>query len=254
MSASADHFIVLVRDIDQAVADYRTLGFTVQSRADSECHGALYRFVVLADGSYILLTQFTSDEVIARHRLGPDLAEGEGFADWSFTVADVASVTEAVAAAGGDTRGPVTVSNVLADGSKWGLKLLMTGKGTRGTRGDDTLPFVVEDTHGREFRIPAYAPHPNGIERVAAIRATSPRPADSARSLAVALGTETDGTTVPVAQGIVSFVDAAAASPAGRIRGGLYELDLAGSGASAAEMLDLGLTHGARLNVVAAGA
>ena len=81
MPLNADHFIVLVSDINQATHDYRVLGFTVQERADKVSHGVLYRFIVFEDSSYILLTAFTDPAVQARHRLAPILQEGEGWAD-----------------------------------------------------------------------------------------------------------------------------------------------------------------------------
>lgn len=242
MPTPADHVIVLVNDIDAAARAYETLGFTVQTRADAEVHGAYYRCITLADGSYILLTQFISEEVIAKHRLGPDLAEGEGFADWSFTVADVEATRADLAAAGGKTCGPVTVSNVLADGSPWGLKLLMTGKGTEG---DDALPFVVEDTHGREFRIPGYKPHANGVTHIREIRASSEHPAESARLLGVVMQAPVEGTTVMADPAPVVFASVREAGTAARKRGGIYELVLAGG--EAAGLMDLDLAHGARL-------
>ena len=242
MTSPADHFIVLVTDIDAAVRDYQALGFTVQTRADSQSHGALYRFVVMADGSYILLTQFTSDEVIAKHRLGPDLLEGEGFADWSFTIRDADATTAKVVAAGGQTRGPVTVANVLATGEAWGLKLLMTGKGTGG---DSALPFVVEDTHGRAFRIPAFVPHANGIARIVEIRASSDEPLRAAEVLGATLDAPVTGTSVAAEPAPVVFVASADAAGKARARGGLYELVVTGGDAQG--LMDTTLTHGARL-------
>ena len=82
-------------------------------------------------------------------------------------------------------HGARDVSNVLRDGSKWGLKLLMTG---RGTGGDDALPFVVEDVEGRGFRIPAYQPHANGVTAVDRVRIASSDPAATASRLALILG------------------------------------------------------------------
>lgn len=242
MTSPADHFIVLVKDIEAAARDYQSLGFTVQTRADSQSHGAHYRFIVLADGAYILLTQFTSDEVIATHRLGPDLRAGEGFADWSFTIPDAEATAEAVKMAGGETRGPVTVANVLATGEAWGLKLLMTGKGTGG---DSALPFVVEDTHGRGFRIPAFQPHANGIERIAEIRASSDDPLKAAAILGATLDAPVTATRVESLPAPVVFTATHETAGHARARGGLYELVVTGSATKG--LMDCTLTHGARI-------
>jgi hypothetical protein len=226
MPVSPDHFVVLVHDIERASADYEALGFTVQTRADSKPgHGAHYRFVVLKDGSYILLTQFVSQEVIATHRLGPDLLEGEGCADYSFVVANVKDTAEALKTAGGKTKGPVDVSNVLMDGSEWGLKLLMTGKGTEG---DKALPFVVEDTIGRNFRIPAFKPHANGVTQLAGLTITSANAAQTARSLGIILDAPVENTgrslRIPSPTASVEVFADTGSPRIGRSQGGLHEL------------------------------
>lgn len=252
MPLNADHFIVLVADMARAVADYRALGFTVQERADSASHGALYRFVVLADGSYILLTAFTDPAVLARHRLAPVMQEGEGWADYSFAVASTAAVTERLAGLDAPTAGPIEVANTLADGSKWGLKLLMTG---RGAGGDLALPFVVEDIAGRNHRIPAYVPHANGVADVATIRIASDRPADTAKRLSAITGAAADAgaasfegrLSLRLGGGAIEVFDDAAPQRLGRTGGGLYELVL--RGATAIPLMDLHLAHGARIRV-----
>lgn len=249
MPVSADHFVVLVRDLEQATADYEALGFTTQVRADSKPgHGAHYRFVVFEDSSYILLTQFVSDEVIATHRLGPDLIEGEGCADYSFVVPDVAATATALQAAGGKTRGPVDVSNILVDGSEWGLKLLMAGKGTEG---DDALPFVVEDVKGRGFRIPAYKPHANGVTSFAGLTITSADAESTAKALGIILGAPVSahGEAFDVAAGAapVKVLSDTGSSRIGRARGGVYEILLNGEKDM---LLDIEKAHGLRLKVV----
>lgn len=246
MPVAADHFVILVTDIEQAQADYEALGFTVQSRADRQPgHGAHYRFVVLEDGSYLLLTQFVSPEVAATHRLGPDLAEGEGFADYSFVVGSVVDTGAALQAVGGKTRGPVAVQNVLKDGSEWGLELLMTGKGTGG---DDALPFVVQDVKGRAFRIPAYRPHANGITRLAGLRVASADAEATARALGIVLQApaEAEDGSFRIAAGDVVVEVPGDAAPTGRKRGGVFEILLNGRNTG---LLDLTLSHGARLRV-----
>ena len=249
MPLNADHFIVLVTDMDAAVEDYRALGFAVQERADSASHGAAYRFIVLEDGSYILLTSFTDAATLAKHRLAPVLREGEGWGDYSFTVDDVAAATEALSRIGSPVAGPVEVANTLADGSKWGLKLLMTG---RGAGGDDALPFVVEDVLGRNHRIPGFQPHANGITSVEKIRIASATPEATAGALSIITGVEAkeDGKVVSLATDTASIevFEDSGAERIGRATGGLHELVLRGPAPVA--LMDLDRTHGARISVV----
>lgn len=251
-----DHLILVVHDIEAASADFAALGFTVQERADSRHGTARYRFICLEDGSYILLTGFTTPEAAASHRLGALLATGAGWADYSFAVASVAQAAANLAALGLPVRGPVDVGNTLVDGSVWALKLLMAG---RGTDGDEALPFVIEDVAGRSFRIPAPVPHANGARAIRRLVIASLTAEQTARALATLIGgTVTAG--APFETRPAFDIDAGGclltvfaddpASPIGRAGGGLHAVELAGSGP--AGPLDPGRAHGGRLIFVAA--
>lgn len=250
-----DHLILLVNDLEKAAANFVALGFTVLKRDDSTHGSSIYRFVCLDDGSYILITSFTDADALKKHRLGPLLAANEGWGDYSFTVDDVAATTTALTGIGAKTAGPVDVGNVLADGSKWSLKLLMTG---RGTGGDDALPFVVEDVEGRSFRIPAPVPHANGATAIARMVIASPTAAETAKVLAhLVSSTVEDGiaykgkTAYEIKVGgydIVVFQDDPAA-PLGHIGGGLYDVILRGT--KTVDAMDAGLLHGALLTIIA---
>lgn len=133
MGARFDHLVLLVTDIDAATRDFGALGFSVRDRADTSHGSTSFRFVAFADGSYILLTAFTSEAGRQGHRLGPVLDAGEGWADYSFTVPDAAAAGAALGARGFPTRGPVAVANVLAGGERWRLELLMAGRGPGAT-------------------------------------------------------------------------------------------------------------------------
>lgn len=254
--ASPDHLIALVSDIDKAAADYAALGFTILKRNDSQHGSAVYRFVCLDDGSYILLTAFTDPEALKKHRLGPVLAAGEGWGDYSFTIDSVETLGKQLEAMGSRIAAPVDVGNTLADGSQWGLKLLMTG---RGTGGDDALPFVVEDVVGREFRIPAAVAHANGATGIARMVIASPTAEATAKVLAAQMGLTAQAAAAYEGRTAFEIVDAGyvvtvfeddAKAPIGRIGGGLYAVEL--RGAEAKGPFDLGLAHGALLSIVKA--
>lgn len=180
-----DHLILLVDDLDRASADIAAQGFTVQERADTKHGTTRFRFVTFEEGSYILITAFTSSEAAAGHRLGPVLEKGNGWADYSFVVADL-DTAAARGAAAGTVLGPVhDVSNVVASGEKWGLRLLVAG---HGALGDDSLPFLIQDVVGRTIRIPPPVPHTNGALGVAEIRIAAADPEGTATRLAALLG------------------------------------------------------------------
>ena len=170
MSAAFDHLIVLVHDLDAAAQDFENLGFTISERHDSVAGSMHNRFISFADGSYLLLSAFADPAAAEKHRLGPLLQRGEGWADYSFVITGIEAITAQLQAQHAPIRGPVQVSNTVASGESWSLDLLMTGIGAGG---DDALPFIVEDRAGRVHRIPAAPQHRNGATGIAGVRVAS---------------------------------------------------------------------------------
>jgi hypothetical protein len=238
--------------MDKAVSDYTALGFTIQNREDSQHGSAINRFICLNDGSYILLTAFADPEALKKQRLGALLAAGEGWGDYSFVVASVDEQTQTMAALGTKTFGPIDVGNTLVDGSRWDLKLLLTG---RGAGGDDALPFLVEDVNGREYRIPAPVPHSNGATGIAHLIISSPKADKTATVLAKQLNVKVTDSLFRNRHAFDLFVHTVRitvfqddpAVPIGRAGGGLFAVMLVGAGE--AKMLDLHLTHGAEISI-----
>ncbi|PVH30234.1 VOC family protein [Pararhodobacter oceanensis] len=248
MSIIFDHFVLLVNDLDAAARDYQALGFTVLDRADTSHGSTKFKFVSFHDGSYILLTAFTSAEGQSGHRLGEVLDAGEGWADYSFTVADAGAVGQALSAKGFPVRGPVPVSNVVASGEKWALDLLMTG---RGAGGDVALPFLVSDVTGRSHRIPGPSDHGNGASGIESVTLTTADPRRVADTL-VAIG----GKDVATSKGIhVHFDDCHVEilpldAPNSRPGGGIASVTL--KGGTAGQVLDLTLAHNAPMTFAGA--
>lgn len=248
-----DHIILLVHDLEKTRADLTGLGFVVQERADTKHGGTAFLFISFEDGSYILLTSFTKPEAAASHRLGPVLAEGEGWADYSFVV-DNLDAAIARARAAGVTLGDVhDVNNVVQSGETWGLRLLVAG---RGAEGDDALPFFVQDVSGRDIRIPKAVSHPNGALGVSALMIGAPDPAATAKGLAALLGAPTpamnDGayelTAGPCRLRIIANRDDL---PGRRSGGGLVDASIRTATGGKAGALDLTLAHGARMTLEA---
>lgn len=240
MTIAFDHLVLLVNDLDAAARDFAALGFTVLERADTSHGSTAFRFVPFADGSYILLTAFTSDAGRQGHRLGPVMDAGEGWADYSFVVPDATAAAAALSKAGFAARGPVPVANVLAGGERWALDLLMTG---RGSGGDVALPFLVSDVEGRGHRIPGPATHANGATGIAGLSVSTGNP-DLVRRTLAAIGGRVEGDRVIFGRGHVDILPLDA--PQARPGGGIVSVTLTGT---ADRALDAGLTHGAPLRI-----
>lgn len=259
MSLQFDHVVLLVNDLEKAARDFAALGFTVLQRADiNASHGStVFRFVSLADGSYILLTAFTGPDAMAKHRLGEVLEVGEGHADWSFAVADASALGAELKAAGAPVSGPVVVSNVVEGGHKWGLDLLMLG---RGAGGDVALPFVVSDNEGRSYRIPGPSIHGNGASAMAGIRLSSADSDTVVKTLLAIGGKEIGVSPDNAGDRRVDFgavwIDVAPEKVAGgRAGGGIVEVVLTSADAglpAGGRVLDLDLAHGAPIRLIKA--
>lgn len=251
MSITFDHLVLLVNDLDVAARDFTELGFTVLERADTTHGSTIFRFVSFGDGSYILLTAFTSAEGAKGHRLGPVMDSGEGWADYSFVVPDAAAAAAELADKGFVAKGPVRVSNVLTGGERWGLDLLMTG---RGAGGNVALPFLVSDVEGRSHRIPGPSSHANGATGIRSITVSTDDPRRVADSL-VAIGGEQEAgdKKLRVRFGRV-YVDVLGLSEVseGRPGGGMVTVDIVGAADLPQEgrVLNGALTHGAPMRLV----
>ena len=251
MSITFDHLVLLVNDLDVAERDFTELGFTVLERADTSHGSTIFKFISFADGSYILLTAFTSEEGMKGHRLGEVMSSGEGWADYSFVVPDAKAAGDALVAGGFVAKGPVPVSNVLAGGERWGLDLLMTG---RGSGGNVALPFLVSDVEGRNHRIPGPTSHPNGATGIRNLSVSSDDPRRVADTLIAIGGKEeqVDGAIRirfdQVHVDILGLNDV----PEGRPGGGIITVDVIGGPnvPQEGQLLDSKLTHGAPIRLV----
>jgi glyoxalase-like protein len=157
-----DHVVLVVTDLDGAVADHRARGFTVTpggEHANGLTHNALVGF---ADGSYLELVAFQHDAAAARgrHPWQPVAERGGGWADFALGSDDLA----ADAAALGDlvTRPPGSDGRTRPDGVAvaWQSARLVV-----------PLPFLIEDITLRQVRVPAgaQATHPNGTRGIGAV-------------------------------------------------------------------------------------
>ncbi len=154
-----DHAIVAVHDLAKAAAGFAALGFTVTNRPDVGATETENRLICFQDGSYIEIFSFRDPSKPSEHRWAPLLKGGDGWVDYSVHVDDVAAAHAKLAVAGVATTGPRNGGRALADGRRWGVAVLMAGRGV----GSPVLPFLIEDTEARNVRVPdgpaAVQPH-----------------------------------------------------------------------------------------------
>lgn len=264
MPLSLDHLVILVPDLDAAITDYTALGFTVVpggTHADGATHNAL---VVFADGCYLELIAFL--RASPGHRWGGHAARGHsGFIDFALLpLPDVGTVVAAAASRGLNYQGPSDGGRLRPDGERLAWQI--------GTPPTADLPFLCGDVTPRALRVPegAVRHHPNGVTGVASLTVAVGDMATACAHYAALLGQPGDAlplTGLGLAQARFSLggaslllVGAAAGAhgPAaqalhaalGGRPAGVVGLALRGP---AAAMLSQTRTHGAPVEIVAAG-
>jgi len=157
MLKGIDHLVVVVPELEAAVASYRGLDFTVVpgGRHPIGTHNALIAF---ADGSYLELIAFF--EPNAQHRWYQRLQLGGGLIDFCLQTDDLAGDAAAFRAAGVALADPRPLSRVRPDGYKlsWVLSIPDAHAGV--------APFLIEDETPRDERVPRATTHANGVKGI----------------------------------------------------------------------------------------
>ncbi|MCC8402266.1 VOC family protein [Paraburkholderia sp. MMS20-SJTN17] len=162
MSLLLDHIVIRVQDLEQSIAHFGSLGFTVQrggTHADGATHNALIGF---ADGSYFELIAFLRDA--PEHRWWDDGAHvGDGFVDFALLPESVAATIDGAGQRGLVYDGPIAGGRLRPDGERLEWQI---GK----PRSAD-LPFLCGDVTPRRLRVAegAVRHHENGARGVANI-------------------------------------------------------------------------------------
>ncbi len=167
--ARLDHVVIVVRALDQAIADFQAMGFTTTPggvHADGLTANALVPF---ADGTYLELIAFRAPDVPQAHRWYPRLAAGEGFADAAIVVDNLSEAAEDWRRRGLRGTGPVDGGRQRLDGQELRWRTFFFDR-------DQGLPFAIEDVTARASRVPggAAAVHANGAVGITALHVVGP--------------------------------------------------------------------------------
>ncbi|MEM1037811.1 MAG: VOC family protein [Pseudomonadota bacterium] len=192
-SIRPDHFCIVVDDLDKAVEQYQSLGFTITKGAKaSGGHNAL---IVFEDGIYIELMHFPKarlqrillaltrpiglfnlmlsgdKEILRRFLIHWTNAPSGHWVDWSFAVEPMEAAVEHVRASGFEVAKSAYVSERLNsenETARWKMQ------GTPNTN----LPFLIEDFSGSAPRAPLNKghSHDNGAVALKEVILGSPDP------------------------------------------------------------------------------
>lgn len=187
MPSSIDHLVIISDDLDSAVVNAETAGFTVVAggtHGDGNTHNALIGF---ADGSYIELIAPTEQGKTAEHRWFDRLRTGGGLVDFCLLGTNLADEIAGVRDRGIDYPEPFAMARERPDGTRleW---TLTTPPGAVGEKG---WPFMIEDITPRELRVPheeGQITHRNGATGVAGVTVLVANVEQSAKAYEAILG------------------------------------------------------------------
>jgi hypothetical protein len=161
MIQGIDHLVILVDELDAAVARYRRLGFTVTpgGKHPRGTHNALVPF---QDGSYLELIAFWEPDY-DQHQWHKYLATGGGLIDYALGTDDLAGEIATLRDRGVRYTEPRDGARSRPDGVEVVWKTAAPA-----AEAETALPFLIEDVTDRTLRVPGgeAAEHANGVRGI----------------------------------------------------------------------------------------
>lgn len=166
MPQAIDHVVVAVHDLNQAIADYERLGFTVTIGGDHAHRGSHNALITFDDGSYIELIAFKHEPPVKDNTWWDLLQIGEGLVDFALVSDDLRAELEHLRTLDFEITGPMEGGRLRTDGVRiaWRVARLNTG-------GAQRLPFLIDDITAHDLRVPRGedAIHANGVTGIAGV-------------------------------------------------------------------------------------
>ena len=188
MAFSLDHVVIAVSDLEQAMQDYRALGFTVMfggKHTHSPTHNALIYF---RTGAYIeLLARTEGSPQDGGVDFSPLISRGEGLVGYCLGSDDLEADLAGMRARGIPAEPSIDGGRKRADGAQLIWKT--------GRIGDSFAPFFIQDVTPRELRVPtdsALTTHANGVTALVGVEVITPLTDASVRRYQNMLGIAPD--------------------------------------------------------------
>ena len=179
-----DHAVVIVRELDQAAANWKRLGFTISPRGTHSAHMGTGNYTIMLDPDYIeLLGVLAPTEHNAPTRAL--LEKREGIERVAFTTSDAAAGAEEIRAHGviplgpTDFERPVTMPDGTLSAAKFRTFHWPVAQAPAGMR-----IFACQHETRETVWIPELMRHANGARRLRQVLLIAPEPAKEAAHLA----------------------------------------------------------------------
>ena len=202
--AGIDHVIVGVRDLEEARASYRRLGFNLTPRGRHLGWGTA-NYCVMFEGDYIELLGIADASQFTNH-LDRFLAEREGLLSLALRTTDAHATHHAWQAAGLAPAEVAALGRQLEPDTMLRFEnVMLAPEATHGASLFACAPLTPE-----LMRQPEWLRHPNGVQRIASVTVAVDDPAAFYQPMAQVFGsiclTETDDTlAVHTGRGVLLF-------------------------------------------------
>ncbi len=239
-----DHLVILVRDLDRAIRDYETLGFTVTpggEHADGLTSNALIPF---KDGSYLELVAFLDPDDPRDNVWGwrPFLSSGGGLIDYCAASDELGTDVLRLEDLGFDVEGPTDGGRRLPDGAEIRWRTARIHQDGR------ILPFLIEDLTPRSLRVPDGPPaeHRNCAAGISRLEVAGLHVEEAATFFTALTGSTGSGSGASLRLGDCEL---SMVAPGGEARrrldaAGPLEVGLASEAPGSTKELDRRLSHG----------
>jgi catechol 2,3-dioxygenase-like lactoylglutathione lyase family enzyme len=162
MLTSIDHIVILVHDLDAAIRDYTTLGFTVVPGGEHAGGASRNALIAFSDGSYLELIAFANNTVPETHPFYRP-QNREGLVTYALLPTDSEADITAARERGLHLDGPSPGGRLRPDGQR------IEWQTARPPTHD--LPFLCGDVTPRDLRVPSGPAHEhvNGATGISAL-------------------------------------------------------------------------------------
>lgn len=168
MPVGYDHIVIAVDDLNQTIADYTALGFTVLPGGEHQ-HGISHNALVpFRDGSYFELIAFRNNGEGHGTHWPITLSKGEGFVDFALRTNDLENELHGLRAAGLNYSNPRDGGRFRPDGQRIDWQTIRYGSGATVP---SRMPFFCHDLTDRPLRVPdgEAVQHANGVTGIAGV-------------------------------------------------------------------------------------
>jgi hypothetical protein len=180
MFQGIDHIVIVVIELESAIATFTSAGFTVV-RGGKHPIGTHNALIAFADGSYLELIAFVKP--VPGHPWQTALDKGGGIIDFCASTDDLDADVASLRRAGAKISDPSPLTRDRPDGYHLSWTLAIPAAPFNGQ-----LPFLIKDETPRDERVPRERSHSNGATGIRTLVVAVDDPGATSRYYARVLG------------------------------------------------------------------